>query len=381
MANRKTRQRLRARPKAELPAVEIKKVQHRPLLTIAIVTSVSICVCAIAYAGIRASLYAKKPVEIRTTLSDRKLLSLGDLLMISPEDLSRQEIGLLNLRCAEGLPGSEKLNVADQLRELDRWAGRVRMETERNLYRFHANRAEYNDSEPYFRMLMLVTVLQQDFGVRYNPVRIREVNFRKPDDLFIHGLVGSENGGTCVSMPVIYTAVARKLGYPVFLVNAKAHIFCRWDSQGQRVNVEATNQGMNSFDDLHYMNWPHPIHRDEVDRGLYLNSLTMAESFAVFLAARGHCFEENDNKPDARVSYALAMKYHPRHPMYRSFLNPLVRPKTIEDFPEILAQQEQNRFRVEHFGGLVGPNGPTSEANPMSQFQSFSNPQIPSFPR
>ena len=39
---------------------------------------------------------------------------------------------------------------------------------------------------------MLVTVLQQDFGVHYTPARIREVDFRKPDDLFIHGLVASE---------------------------------------------------------------------------------------------------------------------------------------------------------------------------------------------
>ena len=37
--------------------------------------------------------------------------------------------------------------------------------------------------------------------------------------------------------------------------------------------------------------------------------------------------------------------YDPRypHPMYRGFLSRLVRPKTIDDFPELLVQQERLR--------------------------------------
>ena len=59
---------------------------------------------------------------------------------------------------------------------------------------------------------MLVTVLQQDLGVHYNPQRAREVDFRNSKDLFIHGLVGNPNGGTCVSIPALYTTIARRLG-------------------------------------------------------------------------------------------------------------------------------------------------------------------------
>ncbi len=40
-------------------------------------------------------------------------------------------------------------------------------------------------------------------------------------------MIADDNGGTCVSMPVLYTAVARRLGYPVKLVLAKGHAFCR----------------------------------------------------------------------------------------------------------------------------------------------------------
>ena len=44
-------------------------------------------------------------------------------------------------------------------------------ETQRNFHRFLANPREYNHSLGYYRMMMLATVLQQDFGTHYNPER------------------------------------------------------------------------------------------------------------------------------------------------------------------------------------------------------------------
>ena len=40
-----------------------------------------------------------------------------------------------------------------------------------------------------FRILTMVTVLKQDFHVRYNPERIAALDFRDSKDLFLHGLV------------------------------------------------------------------------------------------------------------------------------------------------------------------------------------------------
>ena len=136
---------------------------------------------------------------------------------------------------------------------------------------------------------MLITVLQQDLKVHYNSDRIRDIDFTKSQDLFIHGMINSDNGGTCVSMPVIYTAVARRLGYPVYLATASAHVFCRWEDSQERFNIEATNQGMNSYGDEYYMKWPKPISKLHVEKGWFLQSLSNARSLACFLAARGHC--------------------------------------------------------------------------------------------
>lgn len=262
--------------------------------------------------------------------SGSHLPSLGDLALMPTDELAKQDLALLNLRCAEGLPGAEDLNVAKCLSTLDRWTQKVRFDTDRHLYKYRQNPAEFENSEAYYRMMMLVTVLQQDFKVHYNKERIRDIDFTKSKDLFLHGMVGSNgpesNGGTCVSMPVIYTAVARRLGYPVYLVTANAHVFCRWDSPKERFNIEATNQGMNSFEDDYYMTWPKPISQADVDRGWYLKSLDTSESFAMFLAARGHCLEDNRFGAKARVAYAMAHEKSPSHPLYFGFLAQTLRP-------------------------------------------------------
>ena len=159
----------------------------------------------------------------------QKAFTLDKLLAMPVEQLAEVDIAEMNLLCATGLPGAESLDIAKCMARLDEWAAMVKFDTDRHVYKFRQDPADYENSEGYFRMLSLITVLQRDLGVRYNPERIREIDFRRSQDLFIHGMIDSDNGGTCVSMPVIYTAVAQRLGYPVKLVLTKAHVFCRWD--------------------------------------------------------------------------------------------------------------------------------------------------------
>ena len=174
--------------------------------------------------------------------------------------------------------------------------------------------------KPYLRASMMIQVLQEDCGVHYNMARVRNIDFTKSQDLFLHGLVGRENGGTCVSMPVLYTSIARRLGYPIYLVTTKAHVFCRWDDGKERFNIEGSGSGFSAFDDDYYTNWPRPISKNELKAGHYLKSLSPGEELAVFLSARGHCLEDNKRIAEARVCYAQALQRCPNHPDYSSFL-------------------------------------------------------------
>jgi len=312
--------------------------------------------------------------------------SLGVLGTMTADELSKQDLALLNLRCAEGLPGAEDLDIDRTLATLDQWAARVRSETNRNLYKFRQQLTEEGETEAHYRMGLLVTVLQQDFGVKYNPERIEEPDFTQSKDLFIHGMVDCDNGGTCVSMPVLYTAIARRLEYPVYLVSAKEHVLCRWDGEGERFNIEATNQGMNTFGDDHYMEWPRKITKAEVDRGLYLKSLSNAEAFSMFLASRGHCWQDNKNLPEASVAYALAAKHSPKHPVYEYFLTRLVgsqarRPQLTDTIQMMRSQRRP--YPTDSFGRLVQPMPSALNRQaafpgqfPNNSFQSRSpNPQ------
>jgi hypothetical protein len=268
-------------------------------------------------------------------------MSLRQLLASSPAQVGQCDIALLNLLCAEGLPGAEKLNPQECMATLDGWAERVRSETERHLYRYRANPWEFESSEGYFRMLMMAVVVYEDFSVRYNPDRLsvpsaQDLNdhfFADSGDLFLHGLLhpasrpsplvprpSSPSLGTCSSMPVLYIAIGRRLGYPLRLVTTKAHLFIRWESATERFDLEATGKGMNRYDDEHFKQWPFPVTDDEIKADGYLKSLTPVEELAVFLSLRGHCLREAGRTQEAASAYRAAAGLVPASRAYRLLL-------------------------------------------------------------
>jgi len=246
--------------------------------------------------------------------------TLRDLLGKAPEDLQGVDVAEMNLLCTTGLPGAEALDIDRCLARLDEWAARVKAETGRHLYRVTdpTYAGHYRHSEAYFRASMLVQVLQEDCGVRFNKERVRDVNFTHSKDLFIHGIIDDPNGGTCVSMPVLYVAVGRRLGYPLYLVLAKAHVFARWDraERGERFNIEGAGEGFSSYPDEHYRAWPMRLTEADLASGGYLKSLPPAEELALFLATRGHCLLDTGRATEAFEAYAAAQRLAPRDLTY-----------------------------------------------------------------
>ena len=145
--------------------------------------------------------------------------TLNGLLNLSPAELEHCDIARMNLLCAEGLPGAEKLNVDECLATLDQWAQHIKAETDRNHHRFKEDPATYSNSEAFYKMLMMAVVLYEDYGVRYNPKWITSPEATPADDHFfadsrdilLHGLVGPQHLGTCSSMPILYIALGRRL--------------------------------------------------------------------------------------------------------------------------------------------------------------------------
>jgi tetratricopeptide (TPR) repeat protein len=263
-----------------------------------------------------------------TKESSKEFHTLDELLKLTPAQREHVDIGLMNLYCAQGLRGSENLDIPSALKTLDLYAAHVDRETERHMYRFRKNPQEYNNSEAYFRMLMLAVVLQQDFHVHYNLDRIttpgvfesNDVFFASSKDVFIHGPLGNPATGTCSSMPVFYVAIGRRLGYPLFLASTKCHLFVRWEDAQTRFNVDATSVGLNTYDDEHYKSWPFKITEEEIKQHCYLKSLNSTEELAVFMTIRGACLMSMRRYNESIVAYTEAQRLDPDNRSYRIIL-------------------------------------------------------------
>src|SRR5262245_23420496 len=227
------------------------------------------------------------------------LMSLEALLK-SPRALARVDIACMNLLCTEGLPGIENFDQEECLRRLDDWARHARIETERHWYRFRKNPAEYEHSEGFFRVLMMAVVLTEDFRVNYAPLRRVDPSmssmddgfFSNASDVFLLGLLGPKRQGTCSSLPVLYVAIGRRLGYPLKLATTKGHLFVRRGAKEERIKVEGHGESISRFEGEYYREWPIEVNKEEEEAEGYLRSLTPEGELAAFLSMRGMCLRE-----------------------------------------------------------------------------------------
>jgi regulator of sirC expression with transglutaminase-like and TPR domain len=175
-------------------------------------------------------------------------------------------------------------------------------------------------------MIVLITVLMKDLGVRYNPERIHNVDFTHADDLFLSGLLRG-TGGTCISMPVLYVAIGRRLGCPLKLVEGPEHLFLRWEDQetGERFNIEGTTQGFVSEPDEYYKEWPRNLSDLEHEQGYFLKSLSPKEELAVFLTTRGHALHDMGNLLEAQKTYEKALALSPKNIPARTWLTKTIK--------------------------------------------------------
>ena len=266
------------------------------------------------------------------------VLTLEKMAELSPEALEEYDIALLNLWSAHRLPGTEELDIGAILDKLDEWAERVQWEIWRHIYQHDPRTASppdvfnYGNSLGRFFCWYLLQVLQEDCGVVYHPDRKFDPDFCEPQDVFIHGMiVEGGKGGTCASMPVLYVAVGRRIGLPLYLVGTRGHLFFRWDDpkgttinwerQGlhlwippDRFNVEGSGEGIAYRPDSHYIQWPELWTEVDFDHGRYLRSQTTAEDVADFLMQRSECFYELCNWEECLKAIHYARKFSPDDP-------------------------------------------------------------------
>jgi hypothetical protein len=172
----------------------------------------------------------------------------------------------------------------------------------------------------------MVTLLKHYRGlnIHYQPRAIGNFDFSDSRDDFLHGLL-TRRLGTCASLPVLFVALGRRLGYPMHLAIAKQHFFCQWmNEDGTHINLEGSGPGGGEvYPDEHYHKWPRSLMAEDLTSGRYLRPLTPAEELAAFLETRGHCLVDNGRFDEARQAFVLANQTAPQWSVLESHLRSL----------------------------------------------------------
>lgn len=254
------------------------------------------------------------PREAGATSPPLPVTSLSSLLALPLDRLNSLDIGLVNLLCAEGLPGANGLNIRACLATLDKWTDAVRRYTRDNAGYYQRDPAAYYHHKGFSKLVSMAVLLKRGIGIGYQPTAIGNYIFADSRDDLLHGLL-TRKLGTCTSLPVLCVAIGRRLGYPMHLAVAKGHVLCQWrNDDGSHLNFEISgNDGeCSKYDDAHYHNWPRPMTALDIGSGHYLRPLTRAEELALFLETRGHCLVDNRRFDEARQAYAAAFRAAPQ---------------------------------------------------------------------
>ena len=247
------------------------------------------------------------------------MLDWRDLCNLSDTELGRLDVAEVNLACARGLPGSESLNVAFCLRTLDAWARRIGQHTQqmKGLFERHPERFEHSWGR--FCIMDMITVLQRDLGVSYLISSLSlndEVFFSRPEHSFVHGILQG-NGGTCASLPVLYLAIGRRLGYPLKMAETCQHRFARWEEEGEWFNIECTSRGLVCHSDEYYRFWPRLLTDQEIKHHRFLRSQSPRDELGSFLLDRGIFLVANRRWWEALEPVACAHEFDPENWRYR----------------------------------------------------------------
>jgi len=253
------------------------------------------------------------------------MIAWQKLVRMPDAELGRIDIATVNLACAENLPGGKKIDWDLSKRKLDAWTSSCQKYTNVLMPYFGTAKCDYPESEAKYRIQGMVSHLQRDLAVRYHPERSSDVAVFQPEDSFLHGILQGE-GGTCASMPVLYTSIGRRLGYPITLRKTRCHGYCRWDGgpNGENFNIEGSGYGISFFDDAYYKTEKYAMPDETIRLCGFLKSLAPREELAMFIADGGECWFEEKKYREAFISFAWAHELNSNVGNYEFLLRQLI---------------------------------------------------------
>lgn len=151
--------------------------------------------------------------------------------------------------------------------------------------------------DPEQRIRVLNTVFFRLEGFRYDRDPFSRT---KQEYYFLNGILDTRQG-TCYTMPLLYLAIAQRLGYPIYPVLAPDHMFLRYvDLSFTAQNIEVTSGGKYFPDDWYAKDFSIPPKARK--SGSYLRTLSYREFLGQLLSANAFIFARN-GKGQKAITY------------------------------------------------------------------------------
>ncbi|MCC6677436.1 MAG: hypothetical protein IT436_09850 [Phycisphaerales bacterium] len=296
-----------------------------------------------------ASAAPAKPAPVRTTpdadFARFAQLSARDLVAMSDAELEAMDPLVMNMVVAKGVPDLAGIDFAKYAKVVDGWAERIGAALVAREPGEAATSPAYQADPDIWRTGgMAMALAGSSIGIGYS----RDVKLTNHADLFVPGLIDTKRG-TCSNMPVLYMAVARRLGWPLKAVVAADHMWCRWDDGKKRFNLEATSStsegGMGSFatppDESYRKDFKVSPKAEEV--GSDLATLTARQTLGVYLQQRAGYYRESGKWADAEADLLMARLCFPQN---RDILRNLLM---------VMDERAKGLYTPDEWARLVGP--------------------------
>lgn len=264
--------------------------------------------------------------------------TIDELLDLPPSQRAVVDPAELSLLCIRDLPGAQDIDAARCLAALEQWTEFVRVETTRRLASLAPHKRATGErlgavSDRRRKAQALVQGLHDVLGSDRYPASLAggtleaAVATGRPldsQDLFLCGVLGSArppHRPTSVSLPWLYLAVGRRLGYPLRLAAQDGRLLLRWEGRNEQFTIDwqpSWTEPPVASSELRFRveepgrppfspasDQPPPVTSSP------LRLFTADDELAVLLGARGACLESHGQNREALVAYAQAHRLSP----------------------------------------------------------------------
>jgi regulator of sirC expression with transglutaminase-like and TPR domain len=216
-----------------------------------------------------------------------------DALLSMPEE--KIDIGIAALTLEKEIYSALDIDVYSAL--IDHTVGRAIIMTN-------------GSTDPTQRITVLNKLLYEIIGIKYafsDPFGEKNIKVRH-----LKGVLDSRKGN-CVSIPLLYLAIAQRLGYPVYAVLVPDHLFLRYvDPSLKQQNIEASSNGGYMSDEEYIKELQ--ISEQGIKSGAYLRPLSQKEFLARLVAENAIYWGQHGDIKRAIKYFEHSVKVLPNSP-------------------------------------------------------------------